>query len=809
MPQTPKSVSANILGSGTPAAAIYTVPAATTAVVKTALGVNTVGGSSQFTIQKQTGGLNYPLILNQTPTITPATGGTAFNSRNLLDGPVTLGAGDSILASDGATPQFRFPQTSDAFATYTGTFVSRAQRFSNSIYLMTGYDSANGSSFVLRSTDAVTWTEIATGNRLPSSSSYFISNIGNTWVIGAFASTSYIYSTDNALTWTAGTLPSNANIFCTDANSTTFVFATGIGLYTSTNGSTWTLNTAYNTYLNATPANDQYSPQFVEWNGTYWFISTRDGAVFSTDLSTYTALYSYGGGGRRTTTFWGVTWSPAYSRYYTTNKFPAVADLIVSSTNGFTWSTTNTGFNTFNNNGNGGVACAGTNPVLIARAQTAANILKSTNGTTWTSTTDIRGFQGMIRGMDNGFFISTQSSGISGQAYITTDPATSTGTLMSPGIGSNAIWSDAASNGTGWVAVYYHASTNDGYCAYGPNGTTVTDVNGFIDSFTSGYGIVRGVLWWAAAGVYIAWTTTGYFYYSTNGASWSVSNAYNPYAQSSSNVKYVAVGTNLYATSSNNTGYFTSLSSTNYTSSSPGWTYTAVTSSLYSTPSNGYAMTSCPQFGGLTNNGGALATNGTDILFSNGFGGIAVYTPSVFRNQFRTPGTGGLTVERVNNLDVVYTGAVPGGGNTNGFYYSSNVATTLPTAQGGTGNTGEPFSINYSSSSPASSNPNMFNMCNFFGGTYYFVVAAGSSTQIAYGPDLRGLVSRAWAGNSLGGVQAVNFVAGNNSQTPIVSDGTTFVTYQNQGNNQIRTWKGNPATALASSVITLSVVEVS
>lgn len=810
MPQTPKSISVNVLGSGTPAATAYTVPAATTAVVKTALGVNVVGGSSTFTLQKQSGGFNYPLILAQTPTITPATGGTAFNSRNLLDGPVTLAAGESILVSDTASPSFRFPQTSNTFTTFTSTqLVARTQAFANGIYVQVGSDGSNSTSFVVRSTDAVTWTQIATGNALGvSGGAYYMANVGNTWVVGAWNNTSYMYSTDNALTWTAASLPTNANIYSLAANGTTFVFGTGIGLYTSTNGSTWTLNTAYNTYIGTTPANDQYTPQGVTWNGTNFFISNYEGTVFTSDLSTYTALYCFNGGAYRTNAFWGVTWSSAYSRYYTLNWRSTGADVIISSTNGFTWSATATGTNIFSGSQIGRVASAGSNTILIAKTgMGGTQYLKSTNGTTWSSTSDVRGFAGIIRGLDNGFFFVGEQQGASGRAYLTTDPSVSSGTLMTSSSGSAAQWRDAASDGTGWVAVYNNVSTNIQYAAYGTNGTTVSNANVVIDS-TGSYGNISGIVWWAAASVYIAWTDQGYIFASTAGLVWTLLNIYSSQL-SAGNVRMVPVGNRLYATSSNNTsggGGFIYTTTTTYATAT-NWIFTAISTNMYSNGNQGYFLNNAAQYStSAANAAGALATNGTDILYSNGYGGISVFTPSVSGSSFRTPGTGGLSVERVNGLDIVYTGRTYSGNGTYGAYYGSNIATTLPTAQFST-SSGNALSFNYTQT--PSSVVNSFGAFSFLNSNYYAVPLGGSGNTISYGTDLRLLTNRTWGSTAIGGVNTVTWSTSNNSNNPFVSNGTSLTTFQNSGNNQIRAWSGDPASALAASVITLSVVEVS
>lgn len=795
MPQTPKSVSVPLAGA---AATAYTVPGGATAVLKTALGQNVVGGSSTFTIQKLASGVYSPLIINQQPNITPATGGTAFASKNLIDGPVTLTAGDSVVVSDSATPQWKFPRTSAFSSSIVNSYIPRNMLFANGVYILVAQDNTNVSSLVQRSTDGITWTEIATGNSLGTSNAYYMANFGNNWVIGRWNTIDYMYSTDNGLTWTAATLPSGALIVTLSSNSSTFAFCTANGVYTSTSLPTWTLNTALNNLINisfSSSGNREWIPQIASWDGTYWFISNSIGTWYTTNFSTYKSLYAPLGGANFPSGFFGIRWSSTYSRYYAIGKSHLNAqDVVSSSTNGFDWTPTSIGTNQFNNT-QGRVNMAGSNTVLIAKTnQSNLNVLKSTDGTSWSAATIVRAnFFNMMEGLSNGQFITCNDS--SAQWFMSTDPTTSTGTLMSTGVagpGFNA----AASDGTGWVLTMTSGSTGNFHCAYGTGPTTLTNANVLVD--TSGeqcYSLV----WWPARSLYVGLGTSGSIYTTTNGASWTIVSK-NIGGSQTLNASMQVIGNFLYVVNSS-TGsniWRTSVAD----SATSTWTFTqiSINTFAYSTYADGYYTSN--YVGPERYQSGAMASNGTDIVFSNYQGNSWIYTPS-FGPFIRTPGAGGLIVERTNNLDIVYTSRIFNtANNTNGFFYGSDVVASLPTNSTFVGS-------NFSSTmdnSPTTGNPLL---CGrkvlFYGGAYY---AVPDSNSISYATNIRSFTNYTWSSTSVGLVPVVIATTGAYAQNRIQSDGTNFISYTSQSSGQGIYISTSPSSSLASSSLTLGLIEI-
>lgn len=801
MPQTPKSVSVSLTNV---AATAYTVPAATTAVVKTALGQNVVGGNSSFTIQKLSGGVYSPLIINQTPTITPATGGTAFNSKNLIDGPITLAAGESLIVSDSATAAFKFPRTSTAFTSLNSSnYQMNNMLFGNGVYIMVGFDNTNSSSIVLRSTDGDNWTEIATGNLLPLSQSYFISRIGSTWVIGQWNAINYMYSTDNGLTWTAGALPAGSLIYCVASDGASrWVMCTALGVYTSTSLPTWTLNTTLNNLINLSynsSSNPTYIPQIASWNGTYWFIASAYGTWVTTNFTTFNTLFQPFGGGSYNSSFSGVRWSSVYSRYYAYAKSTGnTLDVILSSTNGYYWTITTPGTNALTSS-NARINTAAGNSVLIASgAGGGSTLLKSTDGSTWSSATNTRGTLyrgGMVEGLANGFFLSTQANGNGGDFYLTTDPTTSSGTLFTTGAGTNTSFRAAASDGTGWVMIWYDSTNSTTKCAYGPNSTTMTSATAMVDS-SGGY-LPCQVVWWPAANLYVAADIYGYIFTSPTGATWTLRNSYNIGAGIAG---VVVCGNFLYTIPQGATNSIRRMAAADITT---GWTTIPLTTNAYSDFNSGYYPADFISVSNGNNTAGPLTTNGTDILMSNYSGSTYIYTPSV-GNSIRTPGVGGVTVERVNNLDIAYTGRLPGvGTQPTGFFYSSDLTSALPTASV----TVSSSFNSYSSSNPVSAgNSTIYKKFTFFGGTYYITP---DDNSISYGTNIRLLTNFTWSSTSVGRIPTILAATGQNAQNRLQSDGTNLITYNSVGSsNTAGTWKGtNPLATIAASTVTFGIVE--
>jgi hypothetical protein len=796
MPQTPKSISVPLSGNAVTA---YTVPAGATAVLKTAVAANVVGTTSNITVQKISGGQPYPLIVDQPPVVTPATGGTAYNSKNLIDGPVTLAAGETISVYDNATPLFKFPQTSTQFIpTESSSYGARAMLFGNSIYVVVVRDATNNKSMILRSTDANTWTEIATGNLLGLSNTYFIARNGSTWVVGQWNTPNYMYSTDNALTWTAGALPTGANIYDVETDGTSrVVFCTALGVYTSTSLPTTTLNTTLNTLSKINDGGEQYQIQSASWNGTYWFLANNYGTWMTTDFVTFSGFYSPFGGSYQDVGYNGVRWSSTYSRYYVGGRGGANGDAVSSSTDGINWTITALSGN-FATGGAPRICTAGSSSTLIYAASGSNSMYKSTNGTTWTAGTNVRsGYNWMIEGLANGTFVLTQQYGVGNAFYITTDPTTSTGTFFNP----SGIWFDsqsayyvcAASDGTGWVLVGYDFNNSQTAILYGSNSTTYTSYATIASVFPS------QVLWWQAAGVYVLYAG-GNVYTSPTGGTWTQ----RAFMQiSGTSATYTVVGGVLYAIG--NTGAISdriySLTAAQFASSTTMVSNNLLTSA-YSSISNGY-RTNGQLIGNNYYLNGCLASNGTDVLVTTNAGPIWAYTPSI-SNVIRTPGAGGLMVDRVNNLDLVYTGAMPTSNMTRGFFYGSNVVTAFPVNNANAGISGN-FSTALSTS-PAST-PNRFgSKVIFYGGTYYATL--DNVNVIGYATNIKLWTNYNISNQSIGGLNPVQASFGDFPQYRIQTDGTNFLTYSTTA-QRLTVYKGTtPLNTLASSTATLGLIEI-
>jgi len=801
MAQTPKSVSANLIG-GT-ASTLYTVPSSTTAVVKTALGQNVVGSSSSFTLQKLSSGTYYPLIIGQNPQTTFATGGTTWNSQNLLNGPVTLAAGESLVAYDSATPYYKFPITNNAVSLASGgTFTGRSFIYGNSVYIQVGSDSVTSKSAVFRSTDGNTWTEIATGNLLDSSQTYYMRNIGSTWVITTWATPVLMYSTDNGLTWTKTSVASGKNITCMDASSSTFVIATTTGLYTSTNGSVWTANTGYNTFIGNTISNNNYTPQGVFWNGTYWFISNNIGCCYTSDLTNFTAIFSLGGG--RSFTGNGTKWSTAYSKWYscTYSSTTAYYDYIFSSTNGISWSRyTWTGTETLGASGCQ-MACAGSNSVILAcPANSSITMLKSTDGSTWARANDIKSWSGPCIGMENGYFVKSNTySSTQSQAYITTDPTTSTGNTFNF-LDSSSILIDAASNGTGWVAVYYNANNNSAYCAYGSNGNTITNSTTVVYSGAAPTSIV----WWPALSIYVASILNSTrVYYSSTGATWTVATGSYNYGYSYGSL--AVVGNYLYLSGYDNSqGYVQYWTTDTFNSQSAALISTGSTYSPHWNSGSGYSMNNLVQ-----NPSGSLnmpvVSNGTVVMFNTTSysSGTTLLNPSIDPNKYLTPGSCGLSVERVNGNDIIYPCLSPNNSYTGyGFSYSTDITSSVTNAK----YLGQGIQYLYNSSPFTYST--VYNMFTYYSGQYWLQTDLAYNyiyTNSSLGGNWNGAQTQI-STSTIGGIGSVYCVVQYMNQKSY-TDGTNFIKY---GGNvaSVQVYKGtSPSSTKASSVLSLGLVEI-
>ena len=215
MAQTPKSVS--VIAQGAANSTVYTVPAATTAVVKSVIAAPISStGNLVYTISKVSGGVLYPITIGMNTVYTAATGASNITNTNLIDAPITLAAGESITAFTPTGSTYRLPNVS----TFTNTALTSNTPsiskifYANSIYMAVGTYGTPSTAFVATSPDGITWTEQSGSIGFPALTNITFLSTGSVWI--ATGLTSVIYSTDNGVTWNpVASLPDANNIIPT------------------------------------------------------------------------------------------------------------------------------------------------------------------------------------------------------------------------------------------------------------------------------------------------------------------------------------------------------------------------------------------------------------------------------------------------------------------------------------------------------------------------------------------------------------------------------------------------------------------
>jgi len=160
MAQTPISAT-SLVGSTTPTT-LYTVPAGATAVVKSVLTSSLIGGFPIMTVNKVTGGTTYPIVVEQVSGYNSSNNYQAVKSNNLLSGPITLTAGQSLSVSTTTSPAYKFPTTYSP-TTNPGQRVNNIN-YLNGQYIAVGYDNSVQLGLVLTSPDGITWTARTPGD---------------------------------------------------------------------------------------------------------------------------------------------------------------------------------------------------------------------------------------------------------------------------------------------------------------------------------------------------------------------------------------------------------------------------------------------------------------------------------------------------------------------------------------------------------------------------------------------------------------------------------------------------------------------
>jgi hypothetical protein len=544
MAQTPKSLSANV---NTPLpTTIYTVPSGTTAVVKSIIPATNLS-SQTITLNKVSGGTTYPLIKSYTVPITPATGATVIQSPNLLPGPITLAANESLTASvtnyTVLNGQKTIPIISTTYQLQSGSPYFTANLFANGIYMAVGY--INGSTgvlpqnngFVVTSTDGSNWTfqgGFPTGYSQLKTLTYG----GGIWVVTGYDSSSNNSATvwtssSNGVSWTKVTLPSSTSWayqgFYANGN---FIVGDSQGyIYVSTDGLTWTRQTGLRDLCLGAVGNGYNYIRSVSYVNSIYFFGTKAGTVTSTDLTTYTSPYLINSGNVGGVSLYWIQYSPINTTWYAfgaTNGNTEATPCLFTSSDGisWTWNTTLYSSNILNGGYNPtqfAVSKSGTNAnIYIGACNADTNtITYSTNGgTSWTrGASASSNYKGPFRTLSNGGFVQYSQAANDANAVTTyigiwninVNPALTTVTQQfSLGTHSYGLIYDyltVASNGTGWVGWFSMADVGNTRQFGGTSASTCID---FANLSPTGYAI--SATWLPATSKYYMITDQGYVY---------------------------------------------------------------------------------------------------------------------------------------------------------------------------------------------------------------------------------------------------------------------------------------------------------
>ena len=142
MAQTPKS--ASVLFGSTTATTIYTVPALSTAIVKSVIPTSVIGSPALVTLNKvSSSGTVFPLAV-AADTAFPVQTGTYYHvnqipNLNLLPGPITLSAGESISISTSTATNFK-----DPISVSNTNYIFYGANYVNGNYVVLGQDTSTG-----------------------------------------------------------------------------------------------------------------------------------------------------------------------------------------------------------------------------------------------------------------------------------------------------------------------------------------------------------------------------------------------------------------------------------------------------------------------------------------------------------------------------------------------------------------------------------------------------------------------------------------------------------------------------------------
>ena len=284
MAQTP--ISASVAFNSSTPTTIYTVPAGRTAVVKSVLSTSVVGGFANVTINKVSSGVTYPIVVNAV-TGYAATSGTGFaypasDTLNLLQGPITLAAGDALSISTSTTASYKFP-TNISPTTNPYQRISNIEYF-NGTYVAVGSDTSTGFGLILTSTDAITWTK-QTFNFAIDLTDIAYDGTTNYVVVGRNNASKLYYST-NLTSWTQQAAPNGVDMYCITFGNSKFV-AGGAG------GNTWYSNTSAPTAWTNFQANTGDAINSVLTIGTTWAFGSTGFYTYTSNFSSFTTPYLF------------------------------------------------------------------------------------------------------------------------------------------------------------------------------------------------------------------------------------------------------------------------------------------------------------------------------------------------------------------------------------------------------------------------------------------------------------------------------------------------------------------------------------
>jgi len=775
MPTTPISVSLGIQGQTN--TTVYTVPAGRTAIVKAVSAQAVTSGSTNVTVSKDIGGQNFPVVVNQSSTTVPPTGGTDRYNDNALSAPLTLGSGEQLKVYTGASNAYALPNVSTAGTTAAdgSSYFIRANLFANGIYMAVG--NCTSGVYVATSTDAITWTQRTSA--LPFGTQWnVLSCNGSVWVATNTGSTqgTVYYSSDNGVTWGAAVVVSGAfNCGQIVNNGSTFLISFNNGkIYSSTNGSSWTESTTYFSTVGSTNT----TIYNIGWTGSHWLVDNLYGSVASTDLTTWFG-YVTPNSGRNFSNVFATEYSSAYGKYYTSRNLDNVPN-IWSSPNGLLWENIYSGaFTPFK------VNCAGANTVIIAVGSSGGTaVLKSTNGSTWASATVQGSYAGPMWGLENGYYFTMFDFGGTDACAISTDPTVSTGTTRGNQTTGYTCRGAAADPVSGkWVGIGDEGTNL--YFLGGTSGTNIgTTFNPSISIGTAG--IPRSITWSAVDGYFYMITSTGRVYRSTDyNSTWtSVATAVGGTSDGQQCIR--AVGTTLYVVSANNANsVWTSSTLTNGSS----WTQ----NNYVTINANGYRNTGVVSAGGYYA-AESLASNGTDLVWTNTNGQSFALTPSNGITAMRMPVPQAIGMPQTVNSNTFLYGGYFGAvyGDVYGYFTSTNVITTYGS-----------FVSTYSTGMFWATQGTMPNKMNYVGGNYY-VTSSILNGMIWTGTTPTNIANNyAGVGSTFAGVNVVNPSNG------WMIDGTNLVASRNASNLTNVCKTTTPSSFLYGSTITASIVEIS